>query len=202
MNTDQLLQDIRHESNARSRGRKARLIRLADAGLIRPLTAAELASEDFHCAWPVVDMTKVYEWARVEADRCHEAAGGLYHACTVSVKNGVDENLPTAHGVGCRVTRVPVRAFMVRDADEPIVAVLADNVGPGFMETGHYTADMLDMSADDFDEDEALRAAEALVRRSLLSRDDVFETRAQAEASAVSQLRIRAGGRPHGARNV
>lgn len=194
-----LLNDIRIEANCRSRGRKARLVRLASAGLIRPLTAEELASNDHHCAWPKIDMTEANQWARRETDRRHEAAGGLYHACTVRVSNGTDADLPTLKAWGCRVTRLPVSATFLpagfefdaeKTLEEPLVAVRYASVGPGFMEHGYFSLDSLDLDAD-ATEAEACRVAEQQVRASLFARGDVFSTRADAETAAIAQLHHR-----------
>lgn len=200
----QLLADIKHESDFRSRGRMARLIRLSDARLIRPLDDDEkqLAEQDVTCAFPRVDMSAAKAWARLQHDVRHEAVGGVYHACTARISNGVDEDLPTERHWGCRVMRVPVRAAYhevgtpsatgaAEPLEESMIVVSYGDVGVGSMWPVSLSLDDLDLP-NDAEPKEACRVAETLVRSRLLKRNDVFVTRPEAEASAAIELCKRA----------
>lgn len=137
------------------------------------------------------------QWISDTSDAQDEADGCVYHACTARTSNGVDSDLPTMEGIGCRVQRVPVRAYLVEAGEEneddsevaePYWNILYGNCGVGFQETAYLACD------DTFPETADPKAVAAFWRERMLHRDDIFATRAEAEAAAIAQLRERAKG--------
>lgn len=160
-----LMTDARNHLNHRSRGRDARIARLQSAGI-------------------PTDREGLSRWVEQVADKKHEAAGGIYHACTVRVANGADADLPTAGAYGCRISRVPLQAESVAD-DPEMWAVAYGKVGPGYMEHSYVSRE----------EAATAEAACDLTRRELLASGDCFRTRAEARAAVAKMLVERAGER-------
>lgn len=172
-----LMQDARHMLNRRSRGLAARTARLEAAGV-------------------TTERAALSAWLRHAEDTLHEAAGGVYHACTVRLQNGADSDLPTAGPFGCRISRVPVRVVQFVPAepgegpmDEGSAAYWVVNfgsVGCGFMTPAYVPADDAATEQD----------AESLVRNRLLEdRGEscrCFQTRAEAQEYLVGALAARA----------
>lgn len=179
--------DIAHVLNFRTRGHAARLERLRSLG-------APVAS--FDSQNPCVgDRTALAAWGKVADDRDHEAAGGVYHACTVRLSSGVDFDLPTLNKIGCRITRVPVQAHLVErgevlSSDDDGDEVLADegfwNVFYGSVGTGYMAP-----SAIKLDEAATAEEAEAIVRGRLLASGECFRTRAEARVAVEKMLQAR-----------
>ncbi len=165
MNTQSLIKDATNHRNGRQRGKEARLARLATANV-------------------PTDRDGMAAWLADALDAQLEAARGVYHCCTVRIANGVDPDLPTQGNTGCRITRVPIKAYLVEagDADDDPVEgfwnVCWGNAGPGFLEP---VAILLDRA-------ETAEQAEAIVRTALLSKRDCFATRANAHAAVEKML--------------
>ena len=166
-----LMTDARNELNGRTKGRDARLDRLAAAGI--PTARNDLA-----------------EWSNARLDEALEASGGVYHVCTARISSGVDGDLPTKGKCGCRISRVEIKAtlypagFEFTDEDGPLTEAIYlvrwANVGTGFMEPKSFTAENYE-SADE---------VERMVRQNLLAKD-CFLTRAEAIAAAIEMLNKR-----------
>lgn len=172
INMTSLVRDAKTELHMRQRGREARLARLTVAGV--PTTYPELQA-----------------WLGHQLDVEHEAAGGVFHACTVRASNGCDSDLPRRGHYGCRITRVPISARMIEaghvwDGEEPVDhpywLVTYATAGVGYMAPGNISLDQA----------ETAEQAEDIVRDSLLSRGDCYRTRAEAEAAVAVMLAARA----------
>jgi hypothetical protein len=180
--------DVAHVLNFRTRGHAARIERLRNLGA--PV-------DTFDPANPYTgDREALTAWGQVADDREHEAAGGVYHACTVRTSSGCDAELPTINKIGCRISRVPIKAYLVEAgevvstdaygeewlAEESFWNVCWGSVGGGWMAP----------SVVSFDHAETAAKAEAIVRRRLL-KGDCFTTRAAARIAVEKMLHERAG---------
>ena len=162
MKFDTLIADARTHLNGRSRGREARLARLADGGC--PCDEAGMRA-----------------WLEARLDAELEAASGVYHACTVCISSGVDKSLPTCRHWGCRITRVPLRARRCDGGDEEAYwIVLIGQIGVGYRS---YTYDFESATAEE---------AVSRARHALLARDDSFATRREARLAVEHMLAARA----------
>ncbi len=165
---DLLISEANHILNGRVRGRAAKLARLQAAGV-------------------PTDRQALQEWLEAALDSQHEAAGGLYHACTVNIRSGTDPNLPTAGRIGCRVTRVPIHATLVTersddDADgfTPYWSVYYGGVGIGWL-----------VPVQIYDGTKTKEEVEVLVRERLLAKGECYRTRQEASEAAIKMLRDR-----------
>lgn len=178
--TTNLIQDCQHELNFRQRGREARLQRLIEAGI-------------------PTDRDGIRSWMNRAMDARLEADGGIYHACTVRVSSGCDPDLPQTNRIGCRITRVPIKAhyipkgmeingedgYSTETVEEPYWSVYWGSVGTGWMAPVTIPTDGCTSA----------EQAEQIVRERLLKRDDCFRTRAEAVAAVEKMLAKRVTGK-------
>lgn len=169
-----LMHDATNHLNSRQRGMAARLARLSAGGV-------------------PTDREGMAAWLSAELDKRLESAGGVYHCCTVRKANRCDAELPTLGGIGCRISRVPVKARYVAAgevveqdeegedviADEPFFIVQWGVVGTGF------TAPTFDHASETAEE------AEDRARQSLLMSGKCFRTRGEARVAVEKMLRER-----------
>ena len=140
----------------------------------------------------LLDWPGIWVYLQLAVDRDHEAAGGLYHVGTVRVECGVDVDLPTREGIGCRVRRLPLGAtWLVEPDDEYENYDDAANFRPHWLVRygNAYTGCM--SPTRDFESKTADEACEWR-RARLFAHGDCFRTRAEARAAVVGMLAVRA----------
>ncbi len=134
---------------------------------------------------PVDDVASLRAWIARTADELAEAAGRavVYYADTARVKNGVTPGLPTRRGIGCRVTRIELSAYIDRGLNDMrrrcvTWSIARGNPCGGILGTAVLVA--------------AKTAAPAEIarqqRQRLIERGDCFLTYAEAATAAIRQL--------------
>jgi len=160
-----LIADATAELNFRTRGRDARLARLAAGGV-------------------PVDRDALRVWLEAALDAELESNGGLYLCGTCRTHHGVDAELPQRNKIGCKITRVPLHATLGGPTDSP----LDDERHEAPSDSRWFVDERYLVNA----EDAATAAeAEAVVRARLLKKGCCATTRLEAVLMVTAMLERR-----------
>lgn len=138
------------------------------------------------------ERTALEAWLSKETDALADAKGPVvYYTCTVRVKNGADAKLPARNGIGCRIMRLELSAWIDRESSDmrrrDVTWVVANGnpwigmIGRGTLEAPK-NADPLEVAR--------------ISQRRMLERGDCFLTRDEAVAAVTKMLHNRTHCRP------
>lgn len=149
---------------------------------------------------PANNKSELAAWIKM-ATRANEseiAAAGkaVFHACTARVSNGVDADLPTIGGVGCRISFVPLRAEIL-SGEETSDSEAWENTPNEFGEvrwgiywgscgTGYMAPVFINAPAEAEPQEVV-----ATHRKTMLKKDNFFASREEAELAVTKMLEAR-----------